>query len=103
MAAFTDEVQLTVRVGSDVSQPDANQKLRAFMRDAVRALTGLLPQPPPTEIEIAAMTTTQARVHVQRAVRAFLRGAVKAQRVQAAVATHVDPVRLAPDESEEAP
>lgn len=103
MATFTDETTLTVRVGSDVSQPDANQKLRAFMRDAVRALVGLLPQPAPTEVEIAAMTTAQARVHVQKATRAFLRDAVKARRVQAAVTTHVEPVRGAADETEDAP
>lgn len=103
MAAFTDDAQLTIRVGSDVSQPDANQKLRAFLRDAVRALVGLLPQPPPTEAEIAAMTSAQARVHVQRAARAFLRDAVRAQRIAAAEATHVAPVRAAPDESEAAP
>lgn len=103
MATFTDDITLTVRVGSNVSQPDANQKLRAFMRDAVLALTGLLPQPPPTEEEIAVMTTAQARVHVQKAVRAFLRDAVKAQRVNAAMVAYVNPVRNAPDESEDSP
>ena len=103
MAAFTDEVQLTIRVGSAVSQPDANQKLRTFLRDAIRAGVGQLPQPPPTEAEIAAMTTTQARAHVQALIRALLRNMVRAQRAQAADDTFVRPVREAADETEAAP
>lgn len=101
MAAFTDEVQLTIRVGSDVSQPDANQKLRAFLRDAIRATRTLLPQPFPTEEQIATLTTPEARTLLQKVVRAFVRDAVRAQRVSAAEKAFVKPVRDAADESED--
>jgi hypothetical protein len=49
------------------------------------------------------MTTAQARVHVQAITRAFLRDAVRAQRVAAAEVAFVHPVREAADESEAAP
>lgn len=103
MAAFNADTTLTIRIGSAISQVDANQKLRSWMRDAIRGGVSLLPEPRPTEAEIAAMNVAQATPHVQRIVRRFLRDLAQTERVRAAEAAAVAPVRAAPDESEDLP
>lgn len=108
MATFTATTDLTLKVGSNVDQPNANQKLRNLLRDSVSAGQGLLqgvaPEgtTAPTVSEIQTMSTAQLKPWAQRMMRGFVRDLAKSYRVQAAEATHVAPVRSAPDETEDA-
>lgn len=103
MAAFTSDVQLTIRAGSAVDQAAANRELRDLLRDAIRGGIGLLGDGAPTEQDIAGMSTAQCRPWCQRLTRVFLRDLARSQRVRAADETHMRPVREAPDVTEDAP
>lgn len=98
-APFTANVQLEYRVGSQVAQADANQKLRNRLRSALTEAQGqlqaLAPEgvTAPTVEEIAGFSTAQARPWVARLVRAYIRNLSDAADVKQADTTHVKPIR----------
>ncbi len=99
MATFTQDTALTFRTGSDVSQPDANQKtrdiFRSFLSTYAPQLDGLkhAGETAPDLATIAGMTTAQMKPWVQRVMRSWIRESARAFDVQAADTTHVKPVR----------
>lgn len=100
---FNADVDLRFRCGSNVSQVDANQKLRDHLRAFVKGgRSGLVP-PIPSEAEIDAMNTNQLRPLAQQLVRGRIQEARKNQRINDAHAQHVLPVISAPDETDAAP
>lgn len=103
MAAFTSDVQLTIRAGSGVDQAAANRELRDLLRDAIRGGIGLLGDGAPTEQQIGTFSTAECRPWCQKLARSFLRDLARSQRVRAAEETHMRPVREAPDTTEDAP
>lgn len=99
MATFTQDTALTFRTGSDVSQPDANQKtrdiFRSFLSTYVNRLDGLKHEgeTAPDLATIAGMSTAQMKPWVQRVMRSWIRESARAWDVQTADTAHVKPVR----------
>lgn len=108
MATFTQDTNLVFRTGSNVSQPDANQKTRDIFRSFLSTYVDQLEalkhegETVPTLVTIATMTTAQMKPWVQRIVRGFIRDSARAFDVATAETTHVKPVREKADATEDA-